>query len=236
VSPHEMALRTSREASEAWKHLNERLEAESRRLAHALHDEAGQLLASVHIALSEIASDLPPSGRRRLKESRNLLLRIEEELRRISHELRPTVLDVLGLGPALAALAEGVSKRGGFEVKVEGSMGDRLPANAETALYRVVQEALTNVGRHAGATSVTVRLQRSRGILFCMVRDDGKGFDASRILAPGGGSGLGLLGMKERMGSLGGSLSIKSRPGRGTELTFQVPLGVQDAGSNPAGR
>jgi two-component system sensor histidine kinase UhpB len=236
VTPHEMALRDSREASAAWRQLNERLEAEARRIAHALHDEAGQMLATAHISLEGLASDLPSPERNRVKEIRSYLHRIEDQLRRISHELRPTILDDLGLVPALEFLAEGVSQRGGLTVEVEGRMDKRLPAPLETALYRVVQEALTNVGRHAKATRATVRLNREGGEVRCVVRDNGVGFEPSRPSAAATGGGLGLIGMKERVSAAGGSLRISARPARGTALSIRIPLGDEDAASRRAGR
>src|SRR5262249_8137375 len=148
-----------RETSEAWRQLNERLEAETQRIAHALHDEAGQLLAAVHLSLAQVAAGAPARQRRHLRGTRGLLLQVEEQLRRISHELRPTILDRLGWLPAWEQLAEGVSGRGGLLVEVEGPREVRLPAPIENVLYRVIQEALTNVGRHARATRASVELR-----------------------------------------------------------------------------
>src|SRR5207302_1332613 len=142
-------------AEEALRGLNEALEEEIKRIAHALHDEAGQLLASVHIGLAEVARDLPPHTARRLDDVRGLLTKIEEQLRHLSHELRPTILDDLGLRPAIEFLADGVSRRTGLQITVEGVPGKRMPAPTETALYRIVQEALTNVTKHAQASRVT---------------------------------------------------------------------------------
>src|SRR5216117_1665296 len=106
LSPFEMSHRGAREGARAWQRLNEALENEAKRIAHALHDEAGQLLASVHFAVADMAGELPPQSRARLKEVKALLNRIDTELRNLSHELRPIVLDRLGLLPALQFLAE----------------------------------------------------------------------------------------------------------------------------------
>ncbi len=227
LSPYEMTQMTFRETTAAWRRLNERLEEEAQRIAHALHDESGQLLVMAHIALAELEDDLPPRNRRRLQEARNLLDQMEEQLRRISHELRPTILDDLGLVPALEFLAEGVSKRGGLQIEVESEIDDRLAAGLETALYRVVQEALTNVSRHARARRVVVRLRQDGGEIVCAVCDDGIGFDASRVMAPGARSGLGLIGMEERLSVLGGTVSVKAVPGSGTEIWVRVPMEVR---------
>lgn len=199
-------------------------EEEARRIARELHDEAGQLLASVHLTLEEITRDLPPSSRERLPEIRGLLDRIEEELRRLSHELRPTILDDLGLIPALEWLIQGVSARTGLPITLEGSTEGRLPPLMETTLYRIVQEALANVTRHAQATRVTVRLQREAQRIHCLIQDNGIGFDVPTVLARRGERGLGLIGIQERLVPLGGSLEITSAPGRGTSLSITIPL------------
>ena len=132
LSPFEMMHRGYREANTALRRLNERLEEEAQRIAHALHDEAAQLLATVHVALAGLSGDLSPPAQRRLEEIRRLLDRVESELRRLSHELRPTMLDDLGLVPALEFLAEGVAKRTGVAVAVTGSTQGRLPSRVET--------------------------------------------------------------------------------------------------------
>jgi len=199
-------------------------EEEARRIARELHDEAGQLLASVHLALEEVGRDLPPPHRERLPGIRDLLDRIEEELRRLSHELRPTILDDLGLVPALEWLIQGVSTRTGLPIALEGSTEGRLPPLIETALYRIVQEALTNVTKHARATRVMVRLRREASRIRCVIQDDGIGFDAPTVLARRGERGLGLIGIQERLFPLGGSLEITSSPGRGTALSITIPL------------
>jgi len=226
LSPFEMTHRGYREANIALRHLNEMLEEEAKRIAHALHDEAGQLLASVHLALEEVARELPPPAGDRLQKVRVLLDQIEVQLRRLSHELRPTILDDLGLFPALEFLATGISARTRIPISVEGSPEKRLPHIIETALYRIVQEALTNVTKHAQATRVTVCLQREDQSVRCSIRDDGIGFDPAVVLAPRIERGLGFVGIQERLNSLGGELQIVSFPGRGTELFITIPLEI----------
>lgn len=210
----------------ALRHLNETLEQESRRIAHALHDEAGQLLAAVDIALDEFAHEVPPTAQPHLQEVKGLLDQIEAQLRHLSHELRPTILDDLGLVPALEFLAEGVSARTGLSVTVDGPTTGRLPLAIETALYRTVQEALTNVTKHAQAKSVSVQVKRENRRLRCTIHDDGIGFDVSAVLARRGERGLGLIGIRERLDALGGRLQITSAPGQGTELAITIPLEV----------
>ncbi len=223
LSPYEMSQRGVREANSALRQINETMEAQARQIARALHDEAGQLLASVHIGLEELAREAPDFYGR-LREVRGFLDQIEEELRRLSHELRPTILDDLGLLPALEFLAEGVSKRTRIPITVKGSQAGRLPAAIETAVYRVVQQGLNNVARHARAGRVVVRLRREDHTLRCSVKDDGVGFEVSAVLSKRGWRGLGLIGMRERITSLGGSLEVISAPGKGTELLITIPL------------
>jgi signal transduction histidine kinase len=221
LSPFEMSHRGAREGARAWQRLNEALENEAKRIAHALHDEAGQLLASVHIAVSEMADELPQS-RPRLQEINTLLNRIETELRNLSHELRPTVLDRLGLLPALQFLAESVTRRAGIPIMVKGEEPGRLPPVVEITLYRIVQEALNNVLKHAGASSASIDLEVGPERVSCTIRDNGVGCPAERIQH---GDGLGLAGIRERLNALGGSLHFASRPKRGTELRAEVPRG-----------
>jgi len=222
LSPFEMSHRGAQEGTRALRRLNEILEGELKRIAHALHDEAGQLLASVHIAVAEVAGGLPLDSRARFEEVERLLKQIEIELRGLSHELRPTVLDNLGLVPALKMLAERVAKRSGLVVAVSGSMHARLPPAVETALYRIVQEALNNAVKHAHAKSVTIDLQHTPLKVACVVRDNGIGFAKHR---PQGDEGLGLIGIRERLNALGGLLRVVSKPQRGTTLLVDIPLG-----------
>ncbi len=203
-------------------------EEEAKRIAHGLHDEAGQLLASVHMALEEMAAELPSSARAHVEKIGNHLDRIEDQLRRLSHELRPTILDDLGLQPALDFLAQGVSTRTGTPVTVEGSTGGRLSPVIETAIYRIVQEALANATKHAQPTSIRIQLTREADTIRCAVRDDGVGFDVAAVFARRGKPGLGLLGIRERLYALGGKLSIKSAPGWGTEYLITIPIKTRD--------
>lgn len=223
LSPFEMVHCGFKEAMEALRGLNRKIEEEAKRIAHALHDEAGQLVASVHLALDEAATGLPSEHRPRLDRVKGLLDEIEAQLRRISHELRPTILDDLGLVPALSFLAEGVAARAKIAVSVEGSLPQRPPASVETAVYRIVQEALTNVVKHAEAGKAVVSLRCEGGRLRCSVEDDGKGFDPAAA-SGGGRRGLGLLGIRERVRELGGELVVRSRPGCGATLVADIPI------------
>ena len=225
LTPFEMTHRAFREATLALRRLNDRVEDEAKRIAHALHDEAGALLATAHIAVEEVAQSLPPGKRGGFARIREILVEIEKELRRLSHELRPTILDDLGLMPALDFLTKGVAGRTGLGIRVEGAIAGRLPPSVETTLYRTVQEALNNVIKHAHATRVVVRVSRDERGVRLEVRDDGVGF-ASKGGDGEGERGLGLAGIQERADSLHGTLHIDSTPGRGTELIMILPLEV----------
>src|SRR5882724_8334382 len=152
-----------------------------------------------------MSHDLPPSARGRLEEVRGLLDRIEDDLRRLSHELRPTILDDLGLLPALQFLAEGVGARTGLCIHVDSAIEGRLAPHVETALYRIMQEGITNITKHAAATDVELQLWRDARMVHGLLQDDGVGFAVDRVMNPGGSRGLGLLGIQERLGTLGGT-------------------------------
>ena len=224
LMPFEMSHRAFRQAIVALRRMNERIEEEAKRIAQALHQEAGGLLASTHLALEDLARDLSPQGSERLSLVKRLLEQMDEQLRQLAHEIRPTVLDDLGLLPALNFLAEGVSKRSGVSITVEGSTDGRLPSAVETTLYRNVQEALNNVIRHAKAAKVAVTVKRDAHAVRCSVQDDGVGFEVSHATAPYEERGLGHVGMRERLESLHGTLLITSAPGQGTELLMYIPL------------
>jgi PAS domain S-box-containing protein len=209
---------------EALLRINAQLEREATRIAHALHDEAGQFLTSAHIVLADVARDLPPAAQQRLKEVREHLNQIEEQLRNLSRELRPRILEDLGLPAALEFLAKGVAQRTGVHVTMEVAVAERLPSIMETSLYRLVQEALTNASRHAHATLITVRLAREAGSARCEIRDNGVGFNVPEWFGRPGSSSLGLVGIRDRLEALGGSLHIDSVPGRGTTLLVVIPL------------
>ena len=224
ISPYEMTNRAYGEANAALRRLNETLEAEVKRLAHALHDDAGQLLAVVHIKLDDIGRALPADLRERLQEARQVLDKIEDRLRGLAHELRPPALEDQGLVPALQSLAAVVSRRTGLRVKLEAAESTRLPAGIEAVLYRVVQEALKNSSKHAQARTSKIRLWRVQGFVCCSIEDDGTGVDQSGISSGKVPRGLGLLGIKERLQVLGGSCEIVSAPGQGTKLNVKIPL------------
>ena len=140
-------------------------------------------------------------------------------MRRLAVELRPKALDDFGLVPALERLRDTFAEQTGMRVDLESQIRERLPTEVETALYRIVQEALTNVVKHAQATAVSIVLAPKTGAVTALIEDDGRGFTPD-----GSGEGLGLLGMGERLALLGGRLKIESRPGAGTAIVAEVPL------------
>jgi len=204
--------------------LLEAQEAERRRIAHELHDEAGQLLASVHLALETTLMGLPQQFRVGFHQVRSHLDAIETQLRRLAHELRPTILDDLGLLPALQALAHRVAERTGLCIHVDSTLAGRLAPAVETALYRIMQEGLTNIAKHAAATHVALQLWRDGACVHGRLHDDGVGFAVAEVLGRPEVRGLGLLGMRERLEALGGTLQITAAPGHGTTLQCTVPI------------
>ena len=236
LSPYEMAHRGFQDAVKALRQLNETLEQEIKRIAYAVHDEAGQLLVAVHLALAEMALGLPEPQQAQVAGIKELLNQVEKHLRRYSHELRPTILDDLGWIPAIRFLAEGISKRAGLPIFIDATDSGRLPSTIETTLYRIVQEALTNTVKHAKACNVWIRAWRESLVLCCSIRDDGRGFDSSQDHAAPGRKGLGLIAMQERVTAIGGTVRIDSRPGLGTELSIRIPLEDEHANSHRARR
>jgi PAS domain S-box-containing protein len=220
---------------EALRRLNDRMEKEAERIAQVFHDEAGQLLTSAHITLAEVGRGLSPAIQERLEKVRQVLDEVEEELRHLIHEIRPRILDDLGLGAALEFLIEGVAKRTGMRVRMKVAVEGPLPAMVETAIYRFVQEALTNAAKHARASEVTLLLERRSDRIHCTVRDDGIGFEVPQDLTRSGDAGLGLPGIQDRVEALGGTLEINSSPGQGAELVAAIPLEATNETANSVG-
>jgi signal transduction histidine kinase len=203
-------------------------EDERRRVARELHDSVGQLLTGLALAFKAVAAagHLPPLIAAKLTEAKRVADALGKEVHALAVRLRPTALDDLGLDAALRQLVADWSVQTGVPVDFQtaGLNGGRLPSESETVLYRVVQEALTNVARHARAGAVSVVVTRLDGMASTVVEDDGAGFDPD---AAGRGR-LGLLGMRERVELAGGELNVESTPGAGTAVIARIP--VADAG------
>jgi signal transduction histidine kinase len=204
--------------------LIEAQESERRRVARELHDEIGQTLTAIRLNLGAIEQAHEPAKRSTLVQDTCAIVdQGVQQVRDLSLDLRPPLLDDLGLPAALRSHVKREAERAGIEAEVIAEAGDaRLPPELETACFRIAQEALTNVVRHSGARRVCVELTKAGGELQLAVVDDGKGFDLS-----GAGKqqlGLGLLGMRERAAIAGGFLTIKSAPGGGTQVRAHFPL------------
>jgi signal transduction histidine kinase len=213
---------SERVSRDAVRRVVEAQELERARLARELHDETGQALTSILLGLKSLEDRVESDdGRTAAAELRELVVSTLQNVRRLAVELRPAALDDFGLLPAIERLRDTVEEQGGLSVDVQSPLGDeRLPSDTETALYRIVQEALINVLKHAAATRVTVRLTRGDKNVALVVQDDGKGFDPSAARD----GGLSLVGMRERVALLGGRLTIESSEGGGTLLRAEVPL------------
>jgi signal transduction histidine kinase len=197
-------------------------ELERRRLARELHDETGQALTSILLGLKAVEEarneEALADASRALRE---LVVATLQDVRRLAVELRPKALDDFGLVPALERLVQTFSEGTGIDVQLEARLGEeRLPGEIETALYRLIQEALTNVVKHAHATTVSILLVRRDGRVTGIVEDDGRGFDPAEAR----GDGLGLVGMRERAGLVGGRLTIEAAAGSGTTIAVEVPV------------
>jgi signal transduction histidine kinase len=228
LSAFEMTHRGFRDANTVLRRLNDVLEGQAKRIAYTLHDEASQLLASVHLALAEATRELPDEQAKIFTTVKDLLNEIEDRLRTLSHELRPPMLEYLGLPPALEILAEGVSKRWGLPVTVNSSLTTDIPATVGITVYRITQEALTNVAKHAEASRAEVDLRQVEDTLVCSVRDDGIGIDPDYQRT--GHPGLGLVEIHERVTALGGVLRLGTNHNRGTDLTIEIPLEIERMG------
>ncbi len=220
-----------RKANASLQRLTQLREQEARRIGEALHREASQLLASVHLALADFAQGLDAGQRGGLEHIRELLDKIEGELRRISHELCPPILDSRGLISALDELARGVAARARIPVAIQGHLKERLPAFVEVTIYRIVQEAVNNAVKHARPRHIWVDVLREKRELTCTVRDDGTGFDVRRLGRRSGKRGLGVIGIEDRVNALGGKLSFSSAAGAGTSVLVNIPLGSELLGS-----
>lgn len=203
-------------------------EEERRRIARELHDETGQALTSIMLVMKALeGADSLAEVREGLAELRSITSAALRDIRRLAVELRPSALDDLGLLPAISRYSQEYSAKFGLEVRIdkdEEALG-RLPQAMEVSLFRIVQEALTNVVKHAQATSVSLAIQKKDDHLAITIEDNGRGFDLERLEKEGNEERrLGLFGMQERASLLGGTLSISSFPGRGTRVAVQVPL------------
>jgi signal transduction histidine kinase len=218
-----MAVDLSRRvARDALRRVVAAQEQERRRLARELHDETGQALTSILLGLRTVEEAEGESDMRvALSEVRELVRATLQDVRQLAVELRPKVLDDFGLVAALERLTDSFREQTGIAVAFHSALpAERLSPEIETALYRIVQESLTNIVKHARAGGVSITLGRKRSAVTVVVEDDGVGFDPARTRE----EGLGLIGMRERVALVGGRLTIESRPGAGTTFVAEVPV------------
>jgi PAS domain S-box-containing protein len=211
-------------------------EAERSRIAQELHDGINQLIASVKMRLRKVEGSLPdlkPAAREILSRCDRLLVKVLEENRRIAHNLRPTDLDNLGLAAACSSFCNDIQLRTHLKIDCRISASQkRLPPVVELHLFRIVQEAINNIDKHAKANSVSLQIRYEGNFVVLHIQDDGQGFDAKTIhVGKRARHGLGLTNMRERALSLGGSYEIKSVPGEGTTITVRVPVNTSARGT-----
>jgi two-component system, NarL family, sensor histidine kinase DevS len=209
---------SERVGREAVRALLEGQELERRRLARELHDETGQALTSILLGLKPLERQV---GEEPVAQIRELVSSALEDVRRLTVELRPPALDDFGLEAALERLTSVVAGRSGLNVQLNVAAGSELSAECETAVYRIVQEALTNVVKHAEASSVSIVVAAGESSVRTVIEDDGVGFRVERIRE----GALGLVGMRERVGLLDGRFELQSTPGGGTTLVVELPHG-----------
>ena len=213
-----MLGRLENERRDAGAHALKAQEDERQRLARGLHDEVGQSMTAVLLQLKRMTANASQEQRIQLAEAQQVVKTSLEDVRRLAQELRPELLDHLGLASALASLADGFEER--THVRVRRQFQRDLPPldpRTELVIYRIAQESLTNVARHARATEVVLSLQRGHDSVVLRVIDDGQGFD------PGHAEGGGLRGIRERALIVGGAAAINPAPGGGVEVRLEVP-------------
>jgi two-component system, NarL family, sensor histidine kinase UhpB len=213
-----MLERLEKERRDAGAHALQAQEEERQRLARGLHDEVGQSMTAVLLQLKRLATSASPEQRTQLAEAQKVVKASLDDVRRLAQELRPELLDHLGLASALAELAGGFEQR--THVRVRRQLERHLPPldpQAELVLYRVAQESLTNVARHAQASEVLLSLERGQGSVVLRVIDNGQGFEPEHV------EGGGLRGIRERALIVGGAVAIKPGPDGGVEVRLEVP-------------
>jgi signal transduction histidine kinase len=218
---------TRRELEQLSARLVDAQEDERRTLARELHDEVGQALTAIKmdvgVALRSTSTDA--RARASLEEARSIAETTLQGVRDLSQLLHPSMLDDFGLPETLAAYLRSFSKRTGIKAQLAlDGLGPRLPADVEVCIYRIVQEALTNVARHSGALSCTVSIRRGDEAVGLVIEDTGRGFTGGSDRMIAAGRGLGLIGMRERAQALAGRFAIENRPEGGTRITVSLPV------------
>ena len=247
LGPFDVILGGIEEANASLRNINQLLELESRRIGQALHDEAGQLIATLSLAVEcfgcghqvstgsnfqqirnpgdpePIEAPIKTCSGNNIDHVRNLVGQAEMLFRRLSHELRPVVLDDMGLFAAIKFLADGFSLHRGLVIDIQNELTQRLCPLLEWSIYRMIQVTLPNVVKHGKANHVTIRLAQTDDWIKCSVTDDGVGLDASRLQASDS-NGIGLVGVRERAEALGGRIVISPVLPHGTDVSVYLPF------------
>jgi signal transduction histidine kinase len=219
---HKMEWQTAELGRVSW-HMLENQEATARRFSHELHDELGQSLTAIKTNLAALEMNRRPASGR-LSDCLRLVDEAIGNVRQMSQLLRPTILDDFGLEAGLRWLADGFSARTNIAVNVESHFSGRLPDETETHLFRIAQEGLTNVARHSGASRVHLSLDIHDSQVYLSVSDDGRGLPLTPSSGMPSGTGLGMIGMRARARSIGGDLTVRSRPNDGVRIEVRAPV------------
>ena len=234
-----LLVKQSRHMQGQLRHLSHQIlqaqEEERMRISRDLHDEIAQTLVGINVqlaALTKEAAGGPKGLKQKIARAQRMVEKSVEKVHQFSRKLRPALLDDLGLIPALHAFMKGFTKRTGVHTSLTAiAAAERLDAAKRTVLFRVAQEALTNVARHAQASRVEVTIQKLPEGICMKIMDDGKSFQVDRVLHGKGRKHLGLLGMRERLEMIGGSFAVESAPGKGTTIVAQIPPGKAARGA-----
>jgi len=225
-------LEQSRHMQEQLRLLSRQLlsaqEEERKMISRELHDQIAQTLTGIIIRLASLKTEATVNTKglqKKISSTQRLVEKSVDIVHRFARELRPTVLDDLGLIPALLAFMKSFNKRTGVRTSLTAFAAvERLDTAKRTVLFRIVQEALNNVARHAHASRVEVNIQKLPDCICMKIKDDGKSFQVQQVLHAKGNKHLGLLGMRERLEMIGGSVGVESAPGKGTTIQAQIPL------------
>ncbi len=218
----------TKKAEDRLRFLTRRLidtrEDECKRISLELHDAMGQALTAIGFNLSLLRNDIPDSCRELLDDTISIVDNMSDQVRNLSLDLRPSMLDDLGLIPTLRWFLNSFTRRTKIKTKLEAVEFDEYRnENLEITIYRIVQESLNNVAKHAKAKNVVISLKREITRITGFIQDDGKGFDINKIFKGSGEKHIGLLSMKERISILGGTFKIQSGNGKGTRINIEIP-------------
>jgi signal transduction histidine kinase len=227
TAPFNILQLNQSESNSALRRLNALFEESTNRFAHALHDDAGQMLSVAYLELAQLRNEVPESAYERIDRLTSYLDHTREQLRHLSHELRPPMLEHLGLVPSLRNLVSGYQQRYGLKISLDVPDVERgALREVELQLYRLIHEALANVIRHARAKQAWITLKILPDRVVCEIRDNGKGFNPDVTTDNRTDSGLGLINLRERIAALQGNLDIESTPGQGSCVRATIPLTV----------